>query len=54
MIKKTIRAYNDGYINFSEVLQIILLYVGLNAKRKQISTKQYFKVYYYEQKIYRY
>ena len=42
MIKKAIRAYNDGYINFSEALQIILLYVGLNAKRKQISTKTIF------------
>jgi hypothetical protein len=42
MIKKAIRAYNDGYITYSEALQIILLYVGLNAKRKQISEKTMF------------
>jgi len=42
MIKKAIRAYNDGYINFSEALQIILLYVGLNTKRKQILAKTMF------------
>jgi hypothetical protein len=42
MIKKTIRTYKDGYINFFEALQIILLYVGLNTKRKQISAKTIF------------
>ena len=42
MIKKAMQAYNDGYISFSEVLQIILLYVVLTAKRKQISAKTMF------------